>query len=154
VVKLGNGGAGPYYGVFKLGEMDASYEFQDWEEGDGFVGVLSEPFPHTSAWNDLTGQPVESDDEEAYEEALEVFDGRYWDPVNVNGAIPICHEGCALRDWLVVTGPEAGHVWHDARADLEGLKPIGIGAKKRVTFLNWYESWLNEALATLPKRGG
>jgi hypothetical protein len=26
----------------------------------------------------------------------------------------------ALRDWLVVSGPEAGHIWHDATADLAG----------------------------------
>jgi len=154
LINLGNGGAGPYYGIFKLGEMDNSHDSQQWEEGDGFVGVLSKPFPHMERWNDVTGEPEETDDEEAYERALEEFDQRYWTADNVNGAIPICHEGCALRDWLVITGREAGHMWHDARADQEGLYPIKIGKKKRVTFLEWYVHWLNEALARLPGRGG
>lgn len=154
LTELGNGGAGPYYGVFKLGEMDDSFGFQKWKEGDGFIGVLSEPFPHTSPWNDLTDEPEEIDDEEAYERALDAFDTRYWDAKNVNGAIPICHEGCAYRDWLVVTGPEAGHVWHDARTDHAGLYPISIGKKKRVTFWEWYVNWLDEALAKLPNGRG
>jgi len=152
LIDLGNGGAGPFYGVFKLGEMDDSFEFQKWKEGDGFVGVLSKPFPHTKAWNDVSGEPEETDDEEAYEKALEVFDEQYWNAANVNGAIPLCHEGCALRDWLIVTGPEVGQMWHDARADQGGLFPISTGKKKRVTFLEWYVHWLNEALAKLPKR--
>ena len=46
---------------------------------------------------------------------------RYWVPVD--GAIPVCHEGCAVRDWLVVSGPEAGRVWHDATADMKGWSP-------------------------------
>src|SRR5689334_12537626 len=48
LITLGDGGAGPYYGVFRLGEMDDGHGFQNWKEGDGFVGVLSKPFPHTT----------------------------------------------------------------------------------------------------------
>ena len=137
LINLGNGGAGPFYGVFKLGEMDDSFDFQKWKEGDGFVGVLSKPFPHAAPWNDLPAEPEETDDEEEYEKALEAFDAVYWNPDNVNGAIPLCHEGCAYRDWLVVTGREAGQLWHDARTDPAGLWPITIGKKKRVPFLEW-----------------
>ena len=145
LIEVGNGGAGPYYGIFKLGEMDDSFGFQRWSESDGFVGVLSRPFPHTEAWNDLTGEPEDEGDEEAFEE----FDKQYWSSERVNGAIPICHEGCAIRDWLVVSGPEAGHIWHDARVDEEGLRPVSIGTKTRVTFLEWYLHWLDAALARL-----
>jgi hypothetical protein len=161
---LGNGGAGPYYGVFKLGEMDDGFEHKKWKEGGGFVGVLAQPFPHTEPWNDLSGEPEEpemlededeedeeEEDDEEYEKALEEFEERYWSPDNVNGAIPICHEGCAYRDWLVVTGPEAGHVWHDARADHAGLLPVSLGKKERVTFLEWYLHWLDKALKDLAK---
>jgi hypothetical protein len=150
LTELGNGGAGPFYGLFKLGEMDDSFDFQKWREGDGFVGILSKPFPHTSTWNDLTGEPTETDGEDEYEAALEAFDQRYWSPDQVNGAIPICHEGCALRDWLVVNGTEAGHVWRDARTEQGGLMPVAVGGGKRVTFLDWYVDWLNSALARLP----
>ena len=146
LIQLGNGGAGPFYGIFKLGEMDDSFEYQNWKEDDGFLGVLSQPFPHAEAWNDLTGQPEETDNEDEYEKAINAFDEHYWNTILVNGAIPICHEGCALRDWLIVTGPESGHMWHDARAEYGGLSPISIGDTPRVSFLQWYANWLDEVL--------
>ena len=154
LINLGNGGAGPFWGVFKLGEMDDCHDVKKWKAGDGMVGTLSKPFPHTKPWNDvpeLPEEPEDEDDEAEYEKALEAFDEIYWNPDNVNGAIPLCHEGCAYRDWLVVTGREAGHMWHDARTNQAGLYPISIGKQKRVTFLQWYLHWLNEALAKLPK---
>ena len=42
---VGNGGAGPFYGVFPLGKMDDDFGLQTWQEKDGFVGILSGPFP-------------------------------------------------------------------------------------------------------------
>lgn len=121
LLHVGNGGAGPAHGLFKLGEMDEGHATKSWDETDGFVGMLSKPFPHTNAWNDLTGQPEIDDNranDEAYEDAFaEKMDAweeaQYRHCRQVNGAIPICHEGCAIRLWLVVTGPERGHIWRD-----------------------------------------
>ena len=152
LVSVGNGGAGPYYGLFSLGEMDDGHDHVPWKENDGFVGILSKPFPHTNPWNDLTGMPEEDEqDEQRFELAFNEFDKRYWNPSNVNGAIPICHLGCALRQWLVVTGPEAGHVWCDYRADYRGLQPLSFEQMARVTFLQWYRNWLDGALRALRK---
>jgi hypothetical protein len=67
----------------------------------------------------------------------------------MNGAIPIAELGCALSEWLVVTGPEAGHVWCDFRADYRGIRPLALGTLERVTFLQWYGHWLDGALASL-----
>ena len=125
ISRVGNGGAGPFYGVFPLGSMDDGHEIESWEQESFMVGALSEPFPHTQEWNDLSGAPDDSLielDESAYESQLETFEERYFSPVN--GAIPICHMGCALRIWLVVTGPERGHLWLDKRAARAGLQPI------------------------------
>ena len=65
ITHVGNGGAGPFYGIFPLGEG----EEEPWHENDGFVGVLSQPFPHREAWNDLSGRPsddlYETDPDEA-----------------------------------------------------------------------------------------
>lgn len=47
LIHVGNGGAGPAYGLFKLGEMDDGFEHKPWTENDGFIGVLSQLFPHT-----------------------------------------------------------------------------------------------------------
>ena len=73
LISVGNGGAGPAYGVFKLGEMDHGHDERPWS--DVFVGDLAKPFPHTSEWNDASGMPVfdaawedDPEREEQYEE--------------------------------------------------------------------------------------
>jgi hypothetical protein len=129
-----------------------------WEENDGFVGILSKAFPHTYRRNDLTGQPeydesqaVEKGYEDKYTEQLDKFNETYWSGEQVHGAIPICHRGCALRNWLVITGPEAGHIWCDDRADLYGLYPLEEGCRRRVQFIEWYSTWLEKALVQMRK---
>lgn len=153
LLQVGNGGAGPSYGLFRLGEMDDGFDEKPWTENDGFVGTLSKPFPHTGPWNDVSGMPVydesrENDPEweEEYWREYEIWEQRYWNTAMIDGAIPICHLGCALRQWLVVTGPESGTVWDDLRTDHEGLKPLQQNGNGRVTFLRWYRSWLDEAI--------
>jgi SMI1 / KNR4 family (SUKH-1) len=146
LIHVGNGGAGPAYGIFRLGEMDDIRDFARWEENDGFVGVLSEPFPHTEAWNDLTDAPnYDFEDYAEIDRQVEAFEKNYFDVKYVNGAIPICHIGCALRRWLVVTGPERGHIWCDDRADQTGLYPLQLPNADRVTFIDWYLDWLRDA---------
>ncbi len=148
---IGDGGAGPYYGVFPLGQMDGLGEsLKPWHESDGFVGTLSEPFLFLDAWNDLRGKPEEEltkTDEHEYERQLDEFESVYWGSALMNGAIPICHKGCALRIWLVVCGPEAGHLWYDGRADYSGLSPLCSRGGSRATFGAWYREWLEDALA-------
>lgn len=151
ITEIGNGGAGPYYGIFKLGEMDDCFDHKPWKENNGFVGILSEPFPHTDAWNELPPYPEEQDDEDAYESELNAFDEVYWNSKQVNGAIPICHQGCAYRNWLVVTGADAGNVWEDLRTDQKGLLPAKTKRSDRMTFLEWYDDWLQQAVAKLPE---
>lgn len=142
LAKLGNGGAGPYYGIFRLGEMDHNFGFKRWKPGET-VGVLERPFPHTKRWN-LPPEELERIQEpEDDAEILRV----YWIPMD--GAFPICHEGCALRDWLVVSGPEAGHVWHDATADFNGWAPRTFPEGRRMTFSDWYTFWLERTLGAV-----
>ena len=150
ITRAGNGGAGPYYGLFPLGRMDDGFGFADWRENDGFVGVLSDPFPHIQPWNDVNGRPKHGSlSEDDFMRERDAFDKEYFDTHQVNGAIPICHLGCALRQWLIITGPEAGHVWDDERADYKGLRPLTTSTLERVRFGEWYLSWLEECLAEL-----
>lgn len=151
VTCVGNGGAGPFYGVFPLGQMDDNFDLQDWQEEDGLVGVLSEPFPLSEEWNDLTAMPdaEQADtDELEYEKQMEAFDQRYWSASLVNGAIPICHEGCAIRIWLVVSGPQSGSLWEDRRSELKGLMPLRLIDGSRATFETWYDEWMDTCLAS------
>jgi hypothetical protein len=61
-----------------------------------------------------------------------------------DGAIPVCDAGCGSHWWLVVSGPQAGRVWHDRRADRLGW------TSANVTFSEWYLEWLDAAIANAP----
>jgi hypothetical protein len=147
LITVGDGGAGPYYGVFPLGKMDDGFELKSWKDGDGFIGDLSEPFPLKEPWNDLSARPsgklIETDEKE-YDRKLREFEEIYWNPELMNGAIPICHMGCALRVWLIVSGDRAGHLWRDGRADDSGLSPVFTQDHKPATFSSWYLDWLRD----------
>jgi len=153
LTEVGNGGAGPFYGIFALGEMDDGADTAPWTDGV-LTGDLQEPFPHTSAWNlpEHRFQPPEVFDSDEAEEAWhEALDADYFDSSLMNGAIPICHHGCALRTWLVVAGPERGYLWFDGRADHRGLSPHEDAAGQRLTFGAWYCGWLSESLAKVAR---
>jgi hypothetical protein len=149
LLTVGNGGAGPYYGLFPLGFFDGSgHALESWKAGDGFAGRLNEKFPHAGAWNfaEEEFEPPEftnDDDEELWHNNQ---DCRYWAPHLVDGSFPICHQGCAYRNLLVVSGPERGNIWLDARAGDGGITPVSAHSNQRVTFLEWYCSWLQSAL--------
>jgi hypothetical protein len=118
------------------------------------VGVLSESFPHETAWNDLSGQPPDElldRDEAAYSRQLDDFEKTYFRNSLVNGAIPVCHEGCALRIWLVVAGNQIGRLWLDGRAENAGLRPLLLRNGSPATFSAWYDEWLTDALATITR---
>ena len=74
-----------------------------------------------------------------------VLEARYWNPAIMDGAIPICHLGCALRQWLVIHGEQRGFVWNDFRADYRGLSPVLGGSGEPVTFSDWYMGWLDDS---------
>jgi hypothetical protein len=162
LLSAGNGGAGPYYGVFPLGMAHSGFdlvEFDDW----GFD--LSVPFPHSKAWNKesllFVGAPQRDgfESEEDFEVAMEAWqdseaaekarDAYYLAAGTGRGSVPICHQGCGFVDWLVLTGPEAGNVWHDFAPDQGGVAPVGTPSRPRTTFSQWYLDWLGKSLVEL-----
>ncbi len=150
LTNVGNGGAGPFYGVCVLGLFDAAGSGDEpWQPNDGIVGVLAEPFPHSDTWNlpdELFDAPGDLKSDEAEEKWQQAHDEKAWAPELMNGAFPICHQGCAFRTYLVVSGPERGHVWSDGRASDEGIAPH-VGANgERMTFADWYLDWLRTSL--------
>ncbi len=155
ITSVGNGGAGPFYGIFPLGKMDDNFDLRTWQEDDGFIGVLSSPFSLANHWNELTGMPADDlvdQDEAEYEAQMDAFDKSYWRSSLMNGAIPICHEGCALRVWLVVSGPESGKIWEDRRSGYAGITRMTLADGSPATFASWYGEWLNSCLAKCGKR--
>lgn len=150
VTEVGNGGAGPFYGVFPLGFMDDNSDQRPWQENDGFIGTLSKPFRFQEEWNDLSGYPeaeLMRRNETEYDRQIDQFDGKYWSSELMNGAMPICHEGCALRIWLLVTGEQAGRLWEDRRSEYKGLRPVLFAGGSAATFSEWYCEWLDSCFA-------
>jgi hypothetical protein len=146
----GDGGAGPFYGVFPLGQADYNFGLHPWREVDGMVGDLSKPFPMAYAWNDLTGMPsdeLSGEEQREHDRQMAVFEKTYCETALINGAIPICHEGCALRIYLVVTGAQTGYLWEDRRAQYAGISPVRLSDGSAATFCSWYEEWLSECVA-------
>lgn len=135
LLSVGAGGAGPAYGVFPVRRVQGRWQW----EGDGAeladLSRLAEPFPERGPdpqlLEELAAQCPEEEDfdeVEAFDEAYEAWDERWgavmFDPERTVGAIVISHRGCALRDWLVITGEHRGTMWTDARADDADLAPF------------------------------
>jgi hypothetical protein len=161
ICQIGNGGAGPYYGLFPFGQHDDGFALGSWEKGH-LLGDVSRPFAYQDSWNlpesfwneephSTEDTPSEEEDElwEAWDRRLEAH---YWNGSIMDGAIPICHLGCALRHWLVVNGPCRGEIWEDRRTENNGLSPVLSKDGKRLTFEMWYMFWLEETLEEYASR--
>lgn len=144
---LGNGGAGPFYGIFPLGLWDgAGRALESWADA---AGDLRRPFPHRRAWNlsdDRFEQPDEFESDEDEDEWNEALDAEYYASSLTDGAFWICHHGCALRTMLIVTGPERGNVWFDGRADNSGIVPHSRKGGSHLSFGAWYLEWLQRSV--------
>lgn len=155
VTQIGNGGAGPYYGVFAFGYQDDGSSSCRWEDAS-LVGDLAKPFPHEDRWNlpeSFWAQKPDTSEDTPLEEVDRLYadwDARieadYWNPSLMNGSIPICHVGCALRHWLVINGKCKGQVWADERADEGGIYPLQDNDGRIIGFDQWYGDWLDAAL--------
>jgi len=128
LLQIGNGGAGPAYGVFPLGT------YEDMALPDDMLATLRNPFDDAAAenWNEDWSDP--DWDWEAYPEVMQ-------------GAMMISTEGCALWYWLIVTGPSAGQIWFDARTDGHPPKRLVDENGEPITFRSWFDSWLLDSAA-------
>ncbi|MEG4200923.1 SMI1/KNR4 family protein [Microcoleus sp. Pol12A5] len=81
--EIGNGGAGPFYGL-ELLEKAAQYR------------DLSKPFPFTKATDSYSDEELEE----------------WGDRDEYPGVLELCHQGCAIYSYLVVNGPAHGTIWN------------------------------------------
>jgi hypothetical protein len=135
-----NGGAGPGYGLFPLGQYgDSASETKPWIDG---WGDPSKPFLLTDRWNlaDDLLSPPDGLAEPEMDAWFEVKDAQYFDEALVDGTIPGAHLGCAMWFRLVVNGPFRGEVWLDDRTSDKGIYPLDPRS-----FGGWYLDWLGEA---------
>jgi hypothetical protein len=166
LMEVGNGGAGPYYGIHGLDQL--------YETEEDYWNDLSKPFLYRHRW---AGPPdllkaindadllkaiheADADDWSDSDRRGELID-EYWRQASRDGSINICEYGCNLRFLLIVNGPEFGRIWFDATADLAGYSPVAINRaapneqhgkwcitdkdtpeENRIGFAEWYHCWL------------
>ena len=142
VMEVGHGGAGPFYGLFPLDGSDP--------EDITNLEKTRKPFRWAEPFNPVEWENPRAEgdvwlDEDVNEgEKPDVF-------LIVPGALYICHYGCALRFFLIISGLGLGEVWMDRQADNEGLLPECGEDGHRLTFLQWYERWLDDGISKLKK---
>ena len=129
LTELGNGGAGPGYGIWPLGKGE------DGPLPDEMLQHLSDDFAHSTAWNDTSLLDDASGAGPNPQSA-------YYDYSVIAGAIEIGTDGCGLYYLLVLSGPASGQVWYDKRADGEGIEPLRDEAGEIMSFGKWYSSWI------------
>lgn len=140
ILQISNGGAGPYYGLEPL--ENGLYQDLDHKESDNLTNPALE-FPLTEAWN-LEFMDLE---EGSYVETKEI---EYFDNKWTNGLLRISNFGCGVSLNLVVNGKEYGNIWVDDRCNDGGIFPDPyFGNEGRISFLTWYELWLDKSLSQL-----
>ena len=116
--------------------------------------TLSEPFPHTDAFNpadDLPDPPGEADfdSKEKFNEAEDAHwqqhEAVVFSPEHSIGLLYLCHLGCAYREALVISGPARGQMWGDDTASDRGFLPLHEPDGRPTGFTRWYRGWLEQA---------
>ncbi|MCW5316883.1 SMI1/KNR4 family protein [Nostoc sp. KVJ3] len=150
LLEIGNGGAGPGYGLSGL----SGSEYKDiipekiYQEN---YEILSTPFTLTEAWNDL--DLIVNNRSNAY------FDNKF-----IQGTLTVTTYGCGIDAILVVTGEQSGKIWIDDRTNDNGIYPASLGfcsffhdtdsddshsnsnQEEALSFYDWYEDWLKRSL--------
>lgn len=155
LMRAGHGGAGPYYGLFRL-DGDDPEDITDrnqirkpfrWDDSFNPY-ALEDPASEEDVWFEELDE--EDFDEEDSDEGL----GEDAAPVvelNVPGALYLCHYGCGIRYFLIVKGKCTGEIWLDSQADDQGIIPECGARGERLGFLDWYEKWLDDGIATVSR---
>ncbi|MBW4612784.1 MAG: SMI1/KNR4 family protein [Desmonostoc vinosum HA7617-LM4] len=156
VLEIGNGGAGPGYGLYRMPGI--TYEntilVTPYPQN---CKILSQPFPFAEAWNNL--DLIVKDDAD-----ISVNNDAYFNEQFIQGSIAIAHYGCGIYAILIITGEQQGNIWIDDRTNDNGIYPASLNFchyfhnadpdeyhpisddKKALSFYNWYEDWLNRSL--------
>ncbi|MGA9381111.1 MAG: SMI1/KNR4 family protein [Phormidium sp.] len=143
LLEVGNGGAGPGYGLLEL-EVK--------EEGKK-GNFLSQPFLLNKAWN--YSEFLNPD-----EEFVDIDEDKL-----MQGTIYLANYGCGISACLVITGYQRGKIWIDDRGNDGGIYPCSLqfaylyhsnnfqiedeDCDTALTFYDWYDNCLNSCLKDL-----
>jgi len=127
LLEAGNGGAGPYYGLWPLEECRTPSERDAWFDDDDPVppDYVARPCPL------VPGIPIRDD----WMKRLGIGCAERF-----RGTIGLCEQGCSYASLLIVSGEARGRV---VNVDYDGQAPRFADDPD---FLAWYERWLDEIL--------
>jgi len=127
--RIGNGGAGPYYGLYSVEEIKRNCEGKQ----DDNIQPLIDSNLSYATWYKLMKQ-MEADDD-AYDEIYQQV---------CSGAVIIGTQGCTFDNLLMFKGSEAGKiVYIDWNLDGE-YPPVLTGT----SFLEWYVNFYEDIIAS------
>lgn len=154
LTEIGNGGAGPYYGIHPFYVVKPSEKSMDTLNN---FELLKFDFPHKTAWNwpakvfAKFDEIIGGQDGELEDFFSSVFDKQYYQDNLKQGSMYISEYGCALKFLLVITGRERGKIWFDQRADREGIHPVTDQQGNHLDFSDWYMQWLDDTIKKIKK---
>jgi SMI1 / KNR4 family (SUKH-1) len=160
LTQIGNGGAGPYYGILSLeqsisdaipfaGEDDKEFDECLEPELIGTLPAFTRDFPLESDvdFGEIIGMPARWEDhvtrlknDQAYEARWDELREKYLAAPFDGGWIPICSYGCGDFFTLVVRGKRRGTVWVNSVEGATGFYCL------EVSFEQFYMRWLDDAL--------
>ncbi len=149
---IGNGGAGPYYGLEPL--ENGRYVDLDYKNEEDLID-LSKPFKFTESWNmdfDELDQ-MDNETEEDEEKIEEYLYENYYHNKFIDGMLRISNFGCGISINLIVNGKEKGKIWVDDRGNDNGIYPdFYFENTSKLEFLDWYELWLDRSISECNKK--
>lgn len=128
---VGNSGAGPYYGIFKLG-----HHFHFVDAGSKTYLQFDPYFNNTitaEVWDKMYADMPDNISDEEYDKCLARAYG---------GILNIAYCGCEGYVGMIINGPDKGRVLY-TYDDME--YPIHFAGEFK--FLDWYENWLDNIIS-------
>lgn len=133
LTKVGNGGAGPYYGLYSLEQLDRYNEYLDNSGADDSLTQYT--FINKNMTIEEWNTKIEElEDDDKYDFVMNQI---------CNGVLVIGTQGCTYDNLLMCSGSETGKiVYIDWNLDA-GYPPFFTG----ISFLDWYETYFREIIA-------
>lgn len=143
LLHVGNGGAGPFYGLYSLEKGIEEAESYSTQENTSIKNAFATEFPINNAETKKFIDHHNACLEEGDDDEIKYLDV----PDPFTGVIFLAEYGCGWSYVLVVRGEQAGKVWFMG----DYLSPVFIG-DTQWGFLDWYEDWLNKSLQKFDPR--
>lgn len=138
---IGNGGAGPSYGLMSFKEAIQRENLKKLPKS------FSKKFLYTSQ----DAQKIMAAHVAEAAKGLQDFE-RSTLPQPENGFIFLVSHGCGEYSILVISGKQAGKVWYKYENAVYADYALIEGKPVQLSFLDWYEKWLDEALKVVSQK--